>query len=123
MLRRGNGPPYTSQSATVFWDVMARYYDDPGFLVWDLVPLHPHKQNRLLTVRTPRSPEIRCFSRVLAEVVRIVAPDTIIAVGRKAEQGLNMLGLHCCYVRHPARGGRDLFRRGIEDRFRQLDWS
>ncbi|MBE9565707.1 MAG: uracil-DNA glycosylase [Proteobacteria bacterium] len=112
-LRRGNRPPYISQSAKAFWEVLERYYADPAFLVWDLVPLHPHEENRLLSVRTPTRTEVRLFSSILAEVVRIVSPKTIIAVGRKAERALHLVGVHSAYVRHPARGGKAEFETGI----------
>jgi hypothetical protein len=113
MLRRHAAPPYVSTSALVFWDVMLPYYRDPGFIVWDLIPLHPHEANRPLTVRTLTRAEIHRFAGIVAEVVRIVAPETIIAIGRKAEQGLSVASIGSEYVRHPARGGAAEFAAGI----------
>jgi len=101
-------PPYTSQSAAVFWGTLRPRH--PDFLVWNCVPFHPYRDGRILSVRTPRSGEIRRFLGDLASLDRLLRPARIIAIGRRAEQALKAAGLSASYVRHPSQGGARPFR-------------
>jgi len=40
---------------------------------------------------------------------------TVVAVGNKAEENLNNLGINCNKVRHPAQGGKNDFVKGIKE--------
>ncbi len=104
--------PYVSNSARLFWAAMLQYY--PNFLVWNCVPFHPYKTEDILSVRTPTKKEILDYSDILAEMVSIMRPEKIVAVGRKAQFSLGYLGFRCNYVRHPSQGGAVRFRKGIE---------
>ena len=109
--------PYISNSARLFWSTMLRYY--PLFLVWNTVPFHPYKTGNILSVRTPTTGEILKYSDTLVQMVSILRPKKIVAVGRKAQFSLRNLGIRCDYVRHPSQGGAVKFRKGIE---RALDF-
>lgn len=110
--RSGHTPPYVSDSARAFWQVMLRHH--PRFFVWDCVPLHPHRPGCGLSVRTPSSEEIRRFSNLLRDVVACVQPSLVVAVGRTAERALKIICVPCTYVRHRARGGAAKFQSQIE---------
>ena len=103
--------PHTEYSAGIFWRLLAPWF--PHFFVWNCVPLHPHRPGEPLTIRTPRTTETREFESLVGDLVRILAPRRILAIGRKAEQTLPRLDLPCTYVRHPSQGGAKLFAEGV----------
>ena len=111
-----NPQPYSERSATIFWEMMLPYMD--RFLVWNCFPLHPHQPGDLLSIRTPTREEVKLFVDVLAEMINLLSPKMLVAVGRSAEQSLTRLGFRCTYVRHPSHGGAKAFKGGLEKIFR-----
>jgi uracil-DNA glycosylase len=85
----------------------------PRFFVWNCVPIHPYKAGSILSVRTPTAGEVLRYSPVVAEIIRRLKPEKIVAVGRKAQYSLSHLGIPCDYVRHPSQGGAIKFKQGI----------
>lgn len=110
--------PYVSNSARIFWSVMKKYH--PQFFVWNCVPIHPYKHNNMLSVRTPISKEVKHYSNLLSEILSILKPKHIVAVGKKAEFSLDQLNIPCVYVRHPSQGGASKFKKGIAKVFRNV---
>lgn len=108
-------PPFTSRSAEVFWGVMRPYH--ARFLVWDAFPLHSHKPHDFLTVRNPTKGEVSQFRGALSLIREYIEPSQIIAVGKKAFQELDSLGVPSIYVRHPSRGGKPKFNAGMKEIF------
>ena len=104
-------PPYISNSARLFWSTMLPFH--PRFIVWNCVPFHPYDTGNILSVRTPTASEVLYYSHILAEIILLLKPDRIIAVGRKAQFSLSHLGVPCDYVRHPSQGGAIKFKNGI----------
>ena len=96
-------PPFISRSAETFWDVMLPYYH--RFMVWDAFPLHSHKLHDILTVRNPIKNEVSQFGEVLRIIKAYMEPTHIVAIGKKAFEVLDELGVKSIYVRHPSRGG------------------
>jgi hypothetical protein len=117
LLTSGRTPPYTSQTAAIFWGVLRPRHSD--FLVWNCVPFHPHREGRILSVRPPDTGEIRRFLDPLASLDRLLRPERIIAIGRRAEQALKAAGLSAPYVRHPSQGGARQFRDAMGQLFGQ----
>ncbi len=114
-LKIRKSTPYVSNSARIFWGVMKQYH--PKFFVWNCIPIHPYKKGNILSVRTPTTEEIMDYSGRLAEILALLKPKKVIAVGKKAEFSLNKLNIPCIYVRHPSQGGAEKFRHGIENVF------
>lgn len=110
-IRVGKKAPYISNSARLFWSTMKAYH--PRFFVWNCVPIHPYKAGSILSVRTPTAGEVLRYSPVVAEIIRRLKPEKIVAVGRKAQYSLSHLGIPCDYVRHPSQGGAIKFKQGI----------
>jgi uracil-DNA glycosylase len=104
-------PPYQERSGTVLWKALLRHH--PGFLLWNTVPYHPHRRGEPLSIRTPNRAEIEACSVFLGEVIRLLRPKLIVAVGRKAEGALGLLGESPVYVRHPSQAGAGAFREGV----------
>ena len=99
--------PMREYSAGIFWRTLADIF--PNFMVWNTVPLHPHKANEPLTIRTPTKSETTAGSESLAELYKVLRPDRTFAVGRKAEAALIEIGADSQYVRHPSQGGARIF--------------
>jgi uracil-DNA glycosylase len=104
--------PFQSPSSAIFWGIMAEHH--PRILIWNCVPLHPHLPGRPLSVRTPTPAETAFFTGYLGELLAIVRPQLVIAMGRKAQESLARLGIECRYVRHPSMGGAPAFRSGMK---------
>lgn len=105
---RLSGIPFTSQhqlegtgqkegTATLVHRVLRELGAETQVLLWNVVPLHPHKQFLPRSNRTPTADEVRDGQRFL----RILVEDRrAIAVGRIAAAATGAQG-----VRHPANGG------------------
>jgi hypothetical protein len=104
-------PPVAERSGTIFWNLLKPYHQD--FLVWNSIPLLPHKPGDPQTLRAPKRSEIREFQFILAYMIEQLQPETILAVGRRAEEALHMLEQPCIYVRHPSHGGKGAFTKTL----------
>jgi len=83
-------------------------------LFWNVFPFHLHKPGFPMTNRNPRREEIFKGIVFLSELLEIFkSVKFVIAVGRKAQEGLSYLGINSFYVRHPANGGKKKFLFGI----------
>jgi uracil-DNA glycosylase len=78
-------------------------------LIWATFPLHPHQPGIDLSNRAPNPKEILLGSAILQELIRLLEPQRIVAVGNVAEKGLGSLGIPALKVRHPSHGGAKLF--------------
>lgn len=109
--------PYKEATATIFWRVMQPHH--PDFIVWNCVPFHPHHPTDPLTNRKPSPGELRYFAPLLAEVVRLLDPALVIAIGRSAQKTLANLEIVASAVRHPSHGGANDFATGINQLLKQ----
>lgn len=103
--------PHREYSARIYWRVMRPYF--PHFFTWSAVPLHPHQPGAPLSIRTPAQRELRAWLPLVADLVEVLQPVQVIAVGRKAAFALQTLGIPSTYVRHPSQGGARQFEAGI----------
>ncbi len=108
-------PPVLERSGTILWGALAEYY--PRFFVWNCIPYHPTHPNEPLSIRTPKKSEIVEFNPILKGIAEILSPRKVIAIGRKAEQGLSLIGFDPIYVRHPSFGGKPAFIKGMAEIF------
>ncbi len=111
--------PYKEYSASVYWRVLQPFYEH--IFTWNTVPFHPHHIGKPLSIRTPRASEINRFTSLLEGIVSAMNPKLIIAVGRKAEKALSLIGAEAVYVRHPSQGGATLFEQGVLRELRELN--
>lgn len=111
--------PYSEYSAGIFWRLLQPAF--PHFFVWNTVPLHPHRRDEPLTIRTPRTDEVIRFEPLTALVIEALAPSEILAVGRKAESTLTRIGAPHTYVRHPSQGGAVAFAEGVTAALARFD--
>jgi hypothetical protein len=50
---------------------------------------------------------------VIIKMIDMFNIEKVVAMGNKAEESLNKLGISCVKVRHPAQGGKSEFDEGI----------
>ena len=113
----GDGP-HREYSGAIYWRVLQPYF--PHFFTWNSVPLHPHDAGDPLTIRTPRRSEVARYEGVLADLLDLLEPECIVAVGRKAERALHEIDAACTYVRHPSQGGAKKFEAGMQEILTEL---
>ena len=104
--------PYNEISATLVWGAIRDQH--PRCLAWNAVPLHPHPPGQPLANRTPAAEELARFAPLLQQVAAALDPVQVIAVGRSALTSLAQAGVDARLVRHPAHGGANEFRSGLE---------
>jgi len=105
-------PPYAEATATIFWRHLPAYH--PRFFAWNCIPFHPHQAGSPLSNRTPSRDEIESYSAFLSELLSLLKPARLIALGRSAQRALAGRDLPSVYVRHPSRGAAQPFWQGIE---------
>jgi hypothetical protein len=119
-VQSSNRPqPHGEYSARIFWGLLQEHF--PRFFVWNACPVHPYRPGKPLSIRSPRVRELRRFVPLTRQLVEIMQPSRVLAVGRKAEQVLGWAGTDCTYVRHPSQGGATLFAQGVREALAQLD--
>ena len=111
-------PPYISKTSTMFWEIMNPFHQQ--FVMWDIVPFHPHESDEVLSVRNPSTREVAPFGPALVLLNNFVKPKQIVAIGKTAEKEIMALGVACTYVRHPSRGGKVKFARGMREVFGEV---
>ena len=93
-------------TATVFWQCVSQNFGDlPRPLTWNAYPFWPHRENRRSN-RPITMSEIRCGSAWLRRIIEMHPNMLIVAVGRKAEHSLGLIGVGHIAVRHPSHGGK-----------------
>lgn len=104
-------------TATIMWGALIELGIDPYEVVlWNSVPWHPYKKEKgMLTNRTPLSHEMDAGLHHLKNILKLYSGIRVIAVGRKCEESLGLLGVEHSAVRHPANGGAPKFRRQLSE--------
>ncbi len=103
--------PRHERTADVFWQVMRPHF--PEFLVWNIVPFHPHKSNDHMSNRNPSASEAKRFEGIIKTMASIIQPRIIIAIGKTAEHSLARWQLKYETIRHPSHGGSAKFALAI----------
>lgn len=79
-------------------------------LIWATFPLHPHQPGKEFSNRAPTASEVAVGAELLRDLIALLAPQSVVAVGNVAEKALLGLGIQADKVRHPSHGGATLFR-------------
>jgi hypothetical protein len=102
---------FAEASATVIQGVLARGGWTDAVLIWNVVMTHP-RGAQPHSNRPPRRTEVEAGRRLLDELLNIVAPRHVLAVGRTAQAALPAW-LDAPAIRHPAQSGATLCRRQL----------
>lgn len=103
------GNHVAERTASVIWSVLDRI-PAPVFL-WNVFPLHPHESENSLTNRPHNAKERSAGEDVLKELIGLLKPRRIVAVGNDATVVALRLarGFPVQKVRHPSYGGQSEF--------------
>jgi hypothetical protein len=99
-------------TATILWNALAEHAEQPP-LIWNTVPLHPHKPGERQSNRTPTVAEQRMGGEFLGRVLEIFEVELVLGVGRKAQRTLGELTIDHLPLRHPSQGGKAEFIEGL----------
>ncbi|NLM16225.1 MAG: uracil-DNA glycosylase [Candidatus Riflebacteria bacterium] len=108
---------FNEPTATIVWEYLVNAgvntYD---YAIWNSFPWHPYNPKKgILSNRTPTKSELEAGHEVLKNILKLLKPKKIIAVGKKASEQLEIFGLEHFCVRHPANGGATEFRKQMSD--------
>jgi uracil-DNA glycosylase len=107
-------PPVSEASASIIWEGIHRYFEDPP-LLWNVLPFHPHRSGNPRSNRLPALvAETLAFGLpyLIALFDLFPSVDTVLAAGERAGEVFRRLekenGLRktVYFLRHPSYGGK-----------------
>ena len=101
-------------TATIVWSHLQTCTLVPA--CWNVFPFHPHIPETQASNRAPKSGELEAGRPFLDLVLEILAPHTLIPVGKVAEKALQRWYPRArrLAVRHPSHGGKKAFLAGLK---------
>lgn len=107
--RLTKGQVVPERTAAVIWSVLEKI-TNPVFL-WNVFPLHPYEAGDPFSNRAHNSRERLAGEELLGELVELLKPKRIIAIGNDAEKAAIRFNERCevLKVRHPSYGGQNIF--------------
>jgi len=99
-------------TATILWDTLRAHLDAPP-LIWNTVPLHPHRPGAPASNRTPGVQEQREGAFFIGAIMELFEFEYIFGVGRIAQRALAAQGYPYIPLRHPSQGGKAEFVSGL----------
>lgn len=111
--RATTGTMLAERTAAVIWSMLA-LVSAPVFL-WNVFPLHPHEPDDPFSNRTHRTHERAVGEALLAELVGMLRPRRLVAIGNDAAKVAFRLAniTEVVQVRHPSYGGQSDFVRQV----------
>lgn len=120
------GKPEKERSASIVWPKLKEWYNAHGSvpLLWNICPFHPHKENDVMSNKTPRKKEIERGIKHFLELVEIFDIQHIGCIGRKSFNTIKTMGLNTSleYLRHPSCGGEKEFVVNITEYIEKLKY-
>lgn len=108
----GHPDGVAEMTATILWNALSEHLETPP-VIWNSVPLHPHRPGEVLSNRTPTVGEIHMGQPFIEAVLALFPITTVLGVGRKAQRSLRELGIEHVELRHPSQGGKADFIAGL----------
>ena len=107
--RPTTGKIVAEQTAAVVWRVLLRI-KAPIFL-WNVFPLHPHEPGNPFSNRCHNVRERRAGEELLSELILLLKPCRLVAIGNDAAQSARRLygKSKVIQIRHPSHGGKAQF--------------
>jgi hypothetical protein len=107
------GDAISERTAAVVWSMLDCIRD--GIFLWNVFPLHPHEAENPFSNRRHNPRERRAGEEALDQLISLLQPARIVAIGNDAAGAAVRLGLPVpvVQVRHPSYGGQRQFMRQI----------
>ena len=115
MNRPTKGEVVAERTAAVIWQALAQI-ETPVFL-WNVFPLHPHEPDNPFSNRSHNSLERREGEGILSQLVLLLKPNRLIAIGNDATRTtLRLYARNKVFqARHPSYGGQMQFLEQIKE--------
>lgn len=113
--RATKGVMVAERTASVIWGMLAAV-PVPIFL-WNVFPLHPHEPELPFSNRSHKPHERRAGEEILAELILMLRPRRLVAIGNDAAKTAARLTdtEDVVQVRHPSYGGQRDFVRQVSE--------
>jgi hypothetical protein len=108
----GHPQGVSEMTATILWTALVEHIEQPP-LIWNTVPLHPHRPGERRSNRPPTKEEERLGLPFIDTILSLFDFEIIGAVGRVAQRALDGMGYRAVPLRHPSQGGKVEFIRGL----------
>lgn len=107
--RPTKGEIVVERTAAIIWDVLSQI--DSHVFLWNVFPLHPHEAGKPFSNRTHKAHERRVGEELLQNLIELIKPLKIIAIGNDAAATAYKLFPEdkVIKVRHPSYGGQTQF--------------
>jgi hypothetical protein len=110
-MRATRGAEMSEATAGTVWQVMSGLRTP--VILWNVFPLHPHNAGNPFSNRQHTAYERKETSKFLTELIAMVRPKRLVAIGRDAETAVDGWGVPVTRVRHPSYGGKAEFVAGL----------
>lgn len=111
IVRATEGEAMSERTATVIWGMVFEIGQLPFF--WNTFPFHPYEPGEPMSNRAHTRQELRQAWDLNLELLDLLQPQKLVAIGNDAHNALTREGLECEYVRHPSYGGQADFVAGL----------
>lgn len=107
--RTTKGESIAERSATIIWSVLSQI--EARIFLWNVFPLHPHESENPFSNRSHNSQERKKGEELLVELIRLLKPRRLVAIGNDATQTAHSLSVRqeVIQIRHPSYGGQTQF--------------
>ena len=111
LQRPTKGEVVAERTATIVWRVLSSV--DATVFLWNVFPLHPHEPENPFSNRPHNSRERETGEEILAQLVQLLRPSKLVAVGNDAERTAHRVARKEMVkkVQHPSYGGQPTFLR------------
>ena len=108
--RPTKGKEVQEPTATAVWSMLSQI--KKSVFLWNVFPLHSYEPGEPFSNRPHNAGERKAGEKLLSQLIHLLEPHRLVAVGKKAEKVVSRLSNGCevrC-VRHPARGRQKEFQ-------------
>lgn len=117
MHRTTKGDMVAERTAAVIWRILSQVR--ASVFLWNVFPLHPHEPGNPFSNRSHNSRERRVGEEYLFELISLLQPRRLVAIGNIAAKTAHRLDslTRVIAVRHPSHGGQTLFLKQMNNRY------
>lgn len=114
------GSAVAERTAAVIWGMLGDI--DARIFLWNVFPLHPHESGAPFTNRQHNARERRVGEELLQQLICLLRPSRIVAIGNDAATAANRItdSIPVVCVRHPSYGGQTQFQNQISELYGEL---